>query len=125
MITIFAAAALTMAAGQAVADPSPLTGIGFLEACHQSTAFIADNRSNFDAQKAMYCLGVVSGVFDVMKLDNRVVDGNRLCLPDQISLGQLVLIVTRFMDEHPQALSLPAGNIAQFALTATYLCKAK
>ena len=44
------------------------------------------------------------------------------CLPDQTNTTQLVLVVKKYLDEHPEKLYLDASSLVLLALNEAYPC---
>ena len=70
------------------------------------------------------CLGYIVGVVDsfnttsVLKGEERI-----LCIPQGVTSGQLVLVMRKSMQEHPETLHLPASAHTLSALTAAFPCE--
>lgn len=117
---VLAAATLFLAA-----PAYAVTGVELREMCHQAMKYINDSSAQFDAGKAMFCMGAVESVYDILRAQpNEPRNGKKLCIPDQTTTAQLIVHVTDVMDKYPKVLDLPTGNIIQFALIQEYICDA-
>jgi len=76
--------------------------------------------SNTDAAKGNTCWGFVTGVADAH--DNFTVWGMSplWCQPDNMSTGQLIRIVTKHLQEHPEDLHLAAASLVSNALLLAF-----
>jgi len=93
-------------------------GNALLERCE---AYLSDTGS---AAKGNVCFGYVTGVVDV---HNVFVSNNEMnpfwCAPDGINSSQLVRIVTKYLQEIPEALHFSASSIIIFALRDAFPCE--
>jgi hypothetical protein len=78
--------------------------------CSISTTLAEAN----EAQAAAYCLGLVHGMFAVMATTGR------LHYATFVSNGQLVLVVKKYLDEHPERLGEPDFVLARDALLTAF-----
>lgn len=70
------------------------------------------------------CLGYIVGVVDSFNTTNLVKEGRRaLCIPPEVTSGQLVLVMRKSMQEHPETLHLPASAHTLSALSAAFPCQ--
>jgi hypothetical protein len=73
-----------------------------------------------------YCGGYVTGV--VATLVNlqryRQLPDTALCIPDDVSKGQLVEAVVKYLENYPRQRDRQAVNLVPEALNAEYPCKA-
>ena len=70
------------------------------------------------------CLGYVVGVVDSFNTINAAKGYKKVfCIPPGVTSGQLVLVVKKSMQEHPETLHLPASAHTLSALTSAFPCK--
>lgn len=70
------------------------------------------------------CLGYIVGVVDSFNTTSAVKGGNQIfCIPPGVTSGQLVLVMKKSMQEHPETLHLPASAHTLSALTSAFPCK--
>jgi hypothetical protein len=70
------------------------------------------------------CLGYVVGVVDSFNTTNPIKTSKKIiCIPPAVTSGQLVLVLKKSMQEHPETLHLPASAHTLSALTAAFPCK--
>lgn len=70
------------------------------------------------------CLGYVVGVVDSFNTTNPIKTSKKIiCIPPAVTSGQLVLVLKKSMQEHPETLHLPASAHTLSALTAAFPCE--
>jgi hypothetical protein len=62
-----------------------------------------------------YCLGFVSGVY--------VATAEPFCNPPSIKSNELVGVVTRYLNAHPEKLHMEAGRLVVDAFTEAFPCE--
>jgi hypothetical protein len=72
-----------------------------------------------DKLNLMYCLGLVRGFADAWT----VLSPTSFCLPKESTTGQLVKVITKYMDEHPEGLHDSYGLQIVKALKKAFPCK--
>jgi hypothetical protein len=66
----------------------------------------------------------VAGVFDTVDtLSSRWLIEKHFCKPDDVDRNQLVAIVRKYMDDHPEQMDFAAAGIIFDALTQAYPCE--
>lgn len=79
-----------------------------------------------ESLQASDCAGFVRGAVDaymIMKsLDPKSVD---ICTQDNVTVGELIRVVSRYMDEHPQQLHFPAAVTIYNAMHTAFPCNKK
>jgi hypothetical protein len=66
----------------------------------------------------------VAGVFDLGEtLISRWVFEKRVCPPDDVSRNQLVTIVRKYMDDHPEQMDFAAAGLIYDSLVEAYPCE--
>lgn len=69
------------------------------------------------------CLGYIVGVVDSFNTTSTIKGENQIfCIPPGVTSGQLVLVMKKSMQEHPETLHLPASAHTLSALTAAFPC---
>ena len=70
------------------------------------------------------CLGYIVGVVDSFNTTYALKGEDRVfCIPPGVTSGQLVLVLKKSMQEHPETLHLPASAHTLSALTAAFPCQ--
>ena len=78
---------------------------------------------------AGFCHGFIEAVLDMNDLHlltarlNGVQSGSPMCIPDGVKMGQIVKIVMKFLDDHPEQLHLRARNIVLDSVAFAFPCK--
>jgi hypothetical protein len=65
------------------------------------------------------CLFYVSGVLDGFQIGDRA---TKLCVPSGASLGELALVVSKYLDRHPEKLHNPPQYLIIDALHTAFPC---
>ena len=69
------------------------------------------------------CLGYIVGVVDSFNTTNAIKGEKKIfCIPSGVTSGQLVLVMKKSMQQHPETLHLPASAHTLSALTAAFPC---
>ena len=81
-------------------------------------ASLADACKDWDETSAAsysagYCLGFIKGV------DSEI----ETCEGDNVTLGQLVKVTVKYMDDHPEELDQIAATVVRRALIRAFPCK--
>jgi len=110
---------LLFSSGQARATRNVfLVGNKLLEVCE---AHISETGS---AAKGNICVGYITGISDAQGL---FVDWRGIkpswCLPLEATSNQLVRVVTKYLQEHPEYLHLTADGLIGNALKASFPCE--
>ncbi|NIU08740.1 MAG: hypothetical protein GWN81_07780 [Phycisphaerae bacterium] len=88
------------------------SGILLNKYCHSESSY----------EKGM-CLGYIVGVVDSFNTTYALRGEKRVfCIPPGVTSGQLVLVLKKSMQEHPETLHLPASAHTLSALTAAFPC---
>lgn len=91
--------------------------------CRESTRLDAENRNRTEAG---LCVGFVAGVAQARGLVVGELNGKgpdwmvRGCVPNGVTNGQLVQVVARFLDTHPESHHLPAASPAWLAISTAF-----
>jgi Ssp1 endopeptidase immunity protein Rap1a len=106
---IMAATVLPTAAQQNKATPRKLDGINLLRACEAPEAAKWGESEN--ALDYGYCMGVIRGV-DFWLLPKGCAD--------DVSTDQRVMVVTKYLKDHPEELNLPDALLVSTALSKAF-----
>lgn len=70
------------------------------------------------------CAGYVTGLYDYqgMFVAWSYLDEPYFCSPDGAEMSQLVKVVTKYLNEHPEELHLSAGGTVAIALGIAFPC---
>jgi Rap1a immunity proteins len=102
---------LTMALGCIQPAKAAATGMDLQQWCS------AGNDGSIDGTKCfIYMLGFINGL-------SLAADGKVWCLPGNLTVGQSMLIVQKWMRDNPEELHQRAGIIAERAMLNAYACK--
>lgn len=72
-------------------------------------------KKSCNTSSAGYCLGFVSGVY--------VATAETFCNPPNIKSNELVGIVTRYLNAHPEKLTMESGRLVVDAFIEAFPCK--
>ena len=102
---------------------------------HQSAMQLRDLCKDFVAPtpfehplNAGLCAGYVQGAVDGFYLAltrGWVPTSEKACILKQATMEELVRVILKFIDNHPEQLSYSAADVAWDAMTAAYPCPAK
>jgi len=94
------------------------SGSELLEKCE---AYLSETGS---ATKGNVCAGYVEGIVDG---HNTFVYWGEIkpywCMPKHGTVGQVIRVVTKYLQEHPESLHLTAGGLTAIALTEAFPCE--
>ena len=103
--------ALSLTLPLARAAEGPMNGTRLLETCREA---LKENPQN--AYRAGYCMAFVDGTLRGWEAGAYVRDGSpNYCLPPTTTLGQLVSVVSKYVEDNPSAL---AGRAELLVITA-------
>lgn len=98
--------AAVMATGLVPTNVATIDGNILMESCKKNASFF-DNG---------YCLAYVSAVVNIMGTDHA------LCLKSNVSYGQYVRVLRKFMDAHPELLHQEAHIVVGASLIDAFSC---
>jgi Rap1a immunity proteins len=116
-IFALAVAILATSITTVLADENSFTGNRVYPECKE----FLESSSNHRLMQRV-CLGLIEGVSEISSMKALRI-GGRLCVPPNVTLGQKLRAVTKFMDELPEAWHLPFSALVQPALFYTWPCK--
>ncbi len=76
--------------------------------------------SNDDYDHRNICLFYVSGVLDGFQIGDST---TKICIPSEASLGELALVVSKYLNQHPERLHNPPQYLVIDALHAAFPCE--
>jgi NAD dependent epimerase/dehydratase family enzyme len=101
------------------------TGAELLKQCKDAVNF-RDNSgpTNF---KVGQCLGYLSGLTDTANYyhKKKIRNAPNFCLPTEVTLGQEVMIVVKYLESHPEKLQETRFILAMTALKNAFPCNEK
>ncbi len=77
--------------------------------------------TNCEYDNPVGCMAFIAGVSDASQ--EKTYEGYRYCMPDNVTLGQLVNIVTKHLNSRPKDLHLAAYTLVQYALYEAFPCQ--
>jgi len=77
--------------------------------------------TNCEYDNKVGCMAFIAGVSDASQ--GKTYEGYRYCMPDNASLGQLVNIVTKHLNNQPKDLHLAAYTLVQRAFALAFPCE--
>lgn len=102
------------------------SGNAFVRLC---SATLTDHTTQVELGHIMACLGYVSGFVDGVVAGNGFAEGvttrkvpEPFCRPDNVENGQLIKIVLKYIDNHPERAHLPTGALIMYALYEALPC---
>jgi hypothetical protein len=103
--------------GQGTVGPS-LTSLRLREYCR----FVGTDQAKLSDEEydhSHICLFYVSGVLDGFQMGD---SATKLCVPGSASLGELALVVSKYLDQHPEKLHNQPQYLVIDALHTAFLC---
>lgn len=120
-IVVFAI--LFIIANQAMCDDKIVDGNLILEHCIKVQQFF-EGRSSADSSKAGICVGYIQGARDMHDVYQFASKATPLfCIPSQVPNGQLVRILLKYLQSHPEKLHLNGGFLCSLAFVEAFPCK--
>jgi 2-methylcitrate dehydratase PrpD len=90
-----------------------MTGNKLLEECEATEPF-----------RQAFCLGYIMGVTDVDGMDGAAFpERRRTCVPEDVTNGQLLDILVKYLKNHPEERHYSAAVLAIKAITKAFPCK--
>lgn len=103
---------------KAQATPSTMTDGNYLLGSCRLRVQTMDNpdahQTALDAWREGLCAGLVRGVWNVSPT---------VCAPQDVTAGQVVRIVYKYLQDHPEQLQLYDVKLIEIALTQVFPCK--
>ncbi|WP_027921738.1 Rap1a/Tai family immunity protein [Pseudomonas sp. URMO17WK12:I12] len=109
--------------GTAMAAGSTNDGNLLLGQCQQYIKS-ADPESNYNRADAGMCIGYLQGVQNTFDfLNDEIKSGTRLCIPENVTNGQMARIVVRFLEDNPRLLNGGRTGLVWLAIKDAFPCK--
>lgn len=114
-------------AGVAQADENNFDGNHLLTACSAAERFQdgSYHRGEWQEDSGFYlCHGYIKATMDTidaMTLAYRLKP--RVCVPENVTQGQIAMVYVKYLKEHPQNLQLTGSLLLMGALVENYPCK--
>lgn len=98
--------------------------VSFASAAYFNGSLLNKYCSSVSRYEQGMCLGYVVGVVDSFNTTNPLKTSKKIiCIPPAVTSGQLVLVIKKSMQEHPETLHLPASAHTLSALTEAFPCE--
>jgi Rap1a immunity proteins len=94
-----------------------MTGLDLRDQC-QAVGQDVSSMSGLQGLKAMSCLGFTQGV-----VEGWVLAGRQVCLPDNVTVAEEGLVVSKYLDKHPEQLHLEPAQLIIKAMQSSWPCK--
>jgi hypothetical protein len=104
---------IALASGHSASAQIYRSGSDLLEGCRDLVA-------NRETAPGVYCLATVIAT---RNLAQYLMESMRSCPPTETTNGQVVRLVTKYMEDHPERLHEPHQAVILLALRETYPCK--
>jgi hypothetical protein len=112
-----------LANGAASAAQAKYDGNELLGQCQQYIK-AADKEKNYDQYDTALCSGYIQGVVSTTYFfDESLKKEDKFCIPDNVTNGQLVRIVVKYLKDNPKLLNEPRVSLVWIALMDAYPCK--
>lgn len=106
-------------------------GNGLLQKCLQAQKFLDDDRASVNETEAAFCIGIVEGVRDTMRIYEQLMSSRqgvpeewkKTCWPEKPSTGQTVRVVVKYLRDNPKELHLPDSLLIVAAFREAFKCK--
>lgn len=112
----------------AFASTAELDGNDLLHKCHYF--FTEDGsraKTNLDILDEGFCAGYLSGVTDIERMwklvEGKSSKASHYCMPEEVTNGQVLRILKKWLDDNPNKLHERADLIIHFALLEAFACK--
>lgn len=115
----------------AVASTAQIDGNQLMAKCKfffaDVTGGAPDTLTNMERIDMGYCAGYVSGVTDLEAMwkgaEGKTTKATHYCMPTDATNGQMLLILKKWMENHPEKLHERADLIIHWALLEAFPCK--
>jgi hypothetical protein len=102
-------------------SPAWADGNNLLKACLRKEK---ENQSCADSMSWAYCQGKIEGAAETLLLFNIVLPKNsQVCFPQEVTVEQTIMIVTKFLKENPEKLHLSDAYLVHLAIQKAFPCK--
>ncbi|WP_425417023.1 Rap1a/Tai family immunity protein [Oricola indica] len=69
-----------------------------------------------------FCMGYIASVIDVVESSTGITERFPVCLPGNVKLGQIVDVVKKYLETHPEIRHQPAAYLTIDALQEVWRC---
>ncbi len=108
--------------GQSAPVHSFYSGFALLRDCGSYVAARNKQANQAEIEAATICAGYVMGISDAHDMFSATNMSPTWCAPDNVTVGQLVNPVHKYIISTPEKMHLPASGIIVSALMQTYPC---
>jgi hypothetical protein len=113
---------LALSPVSAMADTDPLSGIALSHACAIAVSSEATPTNILEASQVGICDGVISSV---LYWGKTLQPPYSICAPDNSTRGQAMLVVGKYLENHPEQLNENLIGLVQRALVEEWPCPAQ
>src|SRR5258708_27306737 len=111
---------LTFASTSSALAGGGWTANELLEACRGIATLATFNKD--DPPDDQISAGICIGMIGTLMITGRDYSDNKFCSPDHATIQQGAKVLVKFLDDHPQALNLPAAPLAVAAFRVAWPC---
>jgi hypothetical protein len=92
-------------------------------------AFDGEKLPSEDVAKGSFCVGYISGIHDtdfmvrMLEEHDKITLMKHACPPSNVSTGQAVRIVVKYLHDNPERLHMPASILVTDAIRNSFPCK--
>lgn len=83
---------------------------------------LMDDCSSEDKMAKYGCVEYIEGIVDGWMFSNANRPSEQICIPQEVIGSQLVKVVLKFGNDHPELLHLRSSEVVVFALSAAFPC---
>jgi len=103
------------------AEEGPRTGTQLLEYCKD--AIDVTDHDGHDYLNAGFCMGYINGIAENTVFLQDTLKKPLFCIPNEVTLGQEIMVVVKFLEDHPENLNQKSLYLAMEALFRAFPCK--
>lgn len=108
-----------VAAAVAIVATSPARAAGYYTGSELHASCIAQSPEAAAPQKRAMCRGYIGGAIDALTLDH-FLRGQQACIPNEVTLGQIIDVVTNYLRDNPASRHNGAALIARVAIVEAF-----
>lgn len=72
---------------------------------------------------AGFCRGFIEAVLDMNELHLITGGGSPMCIPEGAKMGQILKVIMKYIDDHPEQLHIRARNVVLDSVAIAFPCK--